>query len=244
MRRSVLILQFALIAANAQVKVPFVGCAVDGQIGPLPAPVGSPKRVALPPRTASQLAYYETIGGLGVLGPRGWYCLGIKGSSGDTLELSPKPFSGLEHEPGPAIHFTLLDPGASGNRIISRILYTYFPNDRRGPQFTRPDPDTPLAAYRIDPHPQDQLVHRPGNIVEYTTPPKHEGLGTFWAMKKDPNLPTRGLAMLVGPAPFAYHLSVRLPAELSHLATPIIRQVEMDRPTTGRAWQNSGRMGR
>jgi hypothetical protein len=38
------------------------------------APTGKAKSVLISPQFAHQLAYYESAQGIGVLGPRGWYC--------------------------------------------------------------------------------------------------------------------------------------------------------------------------
>ncbi|HUA18015.1 MAG TPA: hypothetical protein VMB25_04665, partial [Bryobacteraceae bacterium] len=54
-------------------RVPFVGCAADGQAGPVQAPKGHDREVRMGTRTAERLAYYKDTGP-GVLAPRGWHC--------------------------------------------------------------------------------------------------------------------------------------------------------------------------
>src|SRR5262245_60398919 len=71
------------------VTVPFVGCRSDGQVGPLEAPTGKSPSMTLAPETARRLAYYKSEYSFGVLAPRGWHCLDLYGSSGDTLYVSP-----------------------------------------------------------------------------------------------------------------------------------------------------------
>ena len=83
---------FSLAAGlGAQARVPFVGCASDGQVGPKPAPVGSAQWVGVDAQEARRLAYYKTELGPGVLAPRGWHCDGTYGSSGAYTVVVPKP---------------------------------------------------------------------------------------------------------------------------------------------------------
>ena len=46
-------------AALAAERIPFVGCASDGQLGPIAAPKGAPKAVDVDAALARQLAYYQ-----------------------------------------------------------------------------------------------------------------------------------------------------------------------------------------
>jgi hypothetical protein len=50
---------FAWQGAKASESVPFVGCASDGQLGPIAAPKGAAKTVGVDAATAAQLAYYQ-----------------------------------------------------------------------------------------------------------------------------------------------------------------------------------------
>jgi hypothetical protein len=74
-------------------QVPFVGCASDGQLGPVKAPEGNAKSVVVSLGAARRLAYYEAEDGIGVLAPRGWHCFGAYGSNGATLYIAPDPIS-------------------------------------------------------------------------------------------------------------------------------------------------------
>ena len=85
-----LCVQLSLPAAS-EVTVPFVGCRSEGQAGPLGAPKGTVTSVLIGGRTAQALAYYGSALDLGVLAPRGWYCVGIYGSGGDFLYVSSEP---------------------------------------------------------------------------------------------------------------------------------------------------------
>jgi hypothetical protein len=74
----------------AQRDVPFVGCRSEGQADPIDAPTGTNVPVPMSPEAAGKLAFYKGVIE-GVLAPRGWYCLGIYGSGGDALVVSPEP---------------------------------------------------------------------------------------------------------------------------------------------------------
>ncbi len=71
------------------VSIPFVGCGSDGQLGPVKAPQGQRKLVAISADLAQQLAYYKSEYGIGVVAPRGWHCFGTYGSNGSTLYVTP-----------------------------------------------------------------------------------------------------------------------------------------------------------
>src|SRR4051812_38890579 len=74
-------------------SVPFVGCPSDGQAGPQDAPKGADKTTTIDSATAERLAFYKAEFGPGVFGPRGWYCVGLEGSSGSTVYLTPAPLN-------------------------------------------------------------------------------------------------------------------------------------------------------
>jgi hypothetical protein len=74
------IASLAAFPVLAQSTVPFVGCPMDGQQGPIEAPV---RPLDIPPVSdgvAGRLAYYAS-GNIGVLAPRGWSCLGLLGQT-------------------------------------------------------------------------------------------------------------------------------------------------------------------
>jgi len=84
----------AINSKSAGLTVPFVGCESDGQVGPIKAPSGQSKTVAVSPGAVQRLAYYKAEEGVaGVLAPRGWHCFGTYGSNGGTLYVSPDPIS-------------------------------------------------------------------------------------------------------------------------------------------------------
>ncbi|HTP83160.1 MAG TPA: hypothetical protein VMQ11_09450, partial [Alphaproteobacteria bacterium] len=70
-------------AEESPIAVPFVGCPGDGQQGPM-EPQKSGSTPALPALEASRVAYYSFLD-VRVLAPKGWHCLGLIGSNGETL---------------------------------------------------------------------------------------------------------------------------------------------------------------
>jgi hypothetical protein len=89
------------------VRVPFVGCPSDGQLGPKPAPRDGDVAVRLKTVEAKMLAYFKSEVCGGVLAPRGWHGFGGDGTSGSSLKVAPHALETFEdlhaEEKGPAI---------------------------------------------------------------------------------------------------------------------------------------------
>lgn len=218
------------LRAQGGISVPFVGCRSDGQVGPIEAPTGISRAVSITAKAARGLSYYRSAQGVGVLGPRGWYCFGVYGSGGETLFVSPHPieaasvFSTDQRASGPAIdiHHRLGD--GSGRFSVADIIARVFPAYKR---FVTSIIEESGQTFTFGPYPQDRLTYKGKTIVEYRTPAEEEGLGTHsWLEKNDS--PIDGVAMLVGQAPDLLLLSVRLPLNLTGLTSAIVRQVELD----------------
>jgi hypothetical protein len=210
------------------VSVPFVGCKSDGQTGPLEEPKGSPVSVQLDAKAAKELAYYDAGLGVGVLGPRGWYCFGEYGSSGATLFVSPQPIGVTNVFPagftGPVIEVSHREGQGFGALEVAEVIARVFPEFKA---FANNVVQSFGAPISFGPYPEDRLVYRSKREVEYETPSQTEGLGTHVSLKKNDS-PIEGVAILVGPTPNLVLLSVRLPPSLSGLTSAIIRQVERD----------------
>lgn len=222
---ALLALAWAGAAPAAPGRVPFVGCASDGQQGPQAAP----RRATVPavPRAAaSQLAYYVS-GDLGVLAPRGWHCFGLYGSNGAILIVTPQRLGAREllrgatpslH--GPAIQISDSLGGTSGRFEVARVIALAFPAQM---DFARR-----VAAEGIGdplptgPYPSDRIVRLRPTVVGYRTPSGREGLGTASRLAPD-DRPIDGLAILdTSDDWYLRKVDVRLPAALAGLATPIL----------------------
>src|SRR5689334_17256314 len=57
---------------------------------PVPAPDVLSEVPVVPEIVAGDLAHYVAASGPGVLAPRGWHCLGLHGSNGNQLVVTPE----------------------------------------------------------------------------------------------------------------------------------------------------------
>jgi hypothetical protein len=215
------------------VSVPFVGCRSDGQAGPNEAPEGKSTPVALSPKEADGLAYYSdsSAPGTGVLAPRGWYCFGTYGSGGASLFVSSQPldaadifsqsWSGLR---GPAIELNWSNGGGSGMISVAPVVARVFPAYKWIALSYERGFDQKLTFGR---YPSDILSYKSDSVVEFTTPAKANGLGTQFSLKKNSS-PIHGVAILDRNTFDLVVLSVRLPSNLTRLASAIVRQLERD----------------
>jgi hypothetical protein len=194
------------------------------------APSGISMAVPITAKTAKELAYYSSAQGVGVLGPRGWYCFGVYGSGGEALFVSPQPidaanmFSADQRVSGPAIEIHHRLGAGSGRVSVAEIIARVFPAYKR---FVASIIEESDQTFSFGPYPQDRLTYKGKTIVEYRTPAEAEGLGTHSWLKRNDS-PIDGVAILIGPAPDLLLLSVRLPPDLMGLASAIVRQVELD----------------
>ncbi|HZZ40524.1 MAG TPA: hypothetical protein VFE06_15415 [Acidobacteriaceae bacterium] len=216
------------------VTVPFVGCRSDGQVGALKAPHGSPKSVRIPAAIAQQLAFYKAAYGVGVLAPRGWFCFGVYGSSGEALYVSPTPLSSAtvlstawKGFSGPAIQLSVDIGDTSGRFEVASIINRVFPGHKKFADDVITDGLQSRSYFPTGPYPKDKLIYKGADIVEYQTPAHTEGLGTRSRLQQNGD-PIRGVVILYGPDTDLIHLSQRLPANLTSLSATIVQQVERD----------------
>jgi hypothetical protein len=224
----------AAISTQREVFVPFVGCKSDGQAGPVDAPKGGKKAVAISAEAAEQLAYYEAEYGFGALAPRGWHCLEVYGSGGGSLLVSPEPidrarlfskhWSGI---PRSAVEVSVDDGRSSGIYRAAEVIARVFPAYRSIAVNAMRGFDPPANRLTFHPYPQDTLTYRSKSVVEYETPPQTEGLGTHSFLKKNKD-PIAGVAILAGQNPDLILLSVRLPSDQIALTRVIVDQIERE----------------
>lgn len=229
-----ILIAFAIYAAcnvlAQPVTVPFVGCESHGQIETIEAPQGKPKVVSAGITTPQRLAYYKAEYGLGVLAPRGWYCLGAVGSSGARLWVSPnvidaermfsRNWTGFT---GPVVEVSDIDGIGSGGYEVALVIARVFPAHR---SFLKGFLSDGLEL-PVGPYPGDKLRYKGRDIVEYVTPARSEGLGTQRNLRSSAN-PIAGVAIVTPPRMDLDLLSVRFPPDLAALAPAIIAQVESD----------------
>ena len=213
----------AAATAAGPARVPFVGCPSDGQLGPQPAPREG-RVPAQPARNAAQLAYYASRD-LGVLAPRGWHCLGLEGSNGSILIVTPEPhsFDDLQNGGGlrgPAVQLSVSFGATSGRfevaRVIARAFPAYMGFARRVAAEGIGDP---LPS---GPYPTDHMVRLRPTAVAYTTPADRRGLGTDSRLAPD-DRPIDGLVVLDPSGDMnLVKLDVRLAPADAGLANPIL----------------------
>ena len=141
-------------AKGSAVRVPFVGCKSDGQVGPQPAPMGSAKTAWLDTAASRMLAYYKSDSSSGVLAPRGWHGFGGYGTSGSNLTVVPRPMKSFDDLgadiTGPGIQVHSISAEMSGRFEVARVIARVFPTQRAFTESiikegSRPESDFPFG---------------------------------------------------------------------------------------------------
>lgn len=222
------------VSASRKARVPFVGCASDGQMGAVEAPSGKSRILPLRAGVAGQLAYYKAEHGVGVLAPRHWYCFGTYGSNGSTLYVSPEPINSANlfsttwaGFSGQAIQLSVLDGDTSGRLGVAKVIARVFPTRRSFVSKVVAEGIEPLASFPSGPYPDDRLTYKSNDVVEFETPGQKDGLGTASRLQKNED-PIRGVAILRGQAPDLVQAFIRLTGDPSHLSFLIVRQLERE----------------
>jgi hypothetical protein len=230
------------------VNVPAIGCAREGQVGPLPAPQ-HPKtvKVTIPGDTVGLLAVYfvdEAAANRGVLAPKGWNCFGIYGSSGSTLYVTPVLLSAsilrrpAELRDSPVVALNWASGETSGRFAVAETAARLFPRARPFVELIQREGIFDSTDWKFFSWPQDILTYLSDLTATYITPPATHGLGTR-LLNPSPDLPTSGLVELDGFAPNQFnlrHLAIRLPIADQHLSSAIIvatiTRQEFSKPTS------------
>ena len=215
------------------VRVPFVGCASDGQNGAEPPPNGAARLILIDANAAERLAYYEiAYEDQGVLAPLGWYCFGLHGSGGFDMFVAPQPMKYEDFASrsprrfaGPVIELNLITSAASGRIEAARIIARMFPAQKAFVQLIIRGGILP-SDIPFGPYPHDELVSQSDRLVEYQTPPHSEGLGTDSQFLQANGEPINGAAILQGHD--VTILNVRLQSNMSYLTPGIIHQFERE----------------
>jgi hypothetical protein len=198
------------------------------------APKGKSKVFSIGREKARRLAYYKAKEGVGVLAPRGWFCFGTYGSNGSSLYVGPQPMdadtlisSSWQGFAGPAVQMSVQSGGTSGRFGVARTIARVFPAHKAFVREVIAEGLEPASDFPFGPYPNDKLVYKNKEMVEYETPAHADGLGTASRLQKNGDA-IRGVAILVGEDPDLLSLSVRLPHEMDDLTPVIIQQVELE----------------
>jgi hypothetical protein len=135
--------------------------------------------------------------------------------------------TGPDGSDGPAIHVSYTFGGTSGRFAVAEIIARVFPAFRAFAINVMKEFDDRNNRYQFGPYPNDTLAYKGKALVEYQTPARDDGLGTYSWMKKS-SLPIEGAAMLVGDEHDLALLSIRLPIAMRELIPTVIRQFEID----------------
>ena len=235
-RAAAVVIALGALAASAPLAaatraVPFVGCPSDGQVGPLPSPASS-KVPRAPESQAARLAYYamgEGEVGLGILAPRGWHCVGLYGSDGKVLIVTPDKHSAEEFFAAskaglrsPAVEVRFSFGGTSGRYAVMNAIGRYFPGrrdylrqmEKEGLVFS-PLPTGPFVG--------DRIRARTPTRVRFTTPANRKGEGTDWRLAPGRE-PVEGILIILDgeDGPSLLGVNVRLPPSQRGLTETIL----------------------
>ncbi len=218
-------------------QVPFVGCASDGQVGPLAAPKGQSPRVSIPAAVTQQFAYYKAQYGPGVLAPRGWHCFAIYGSNGTILFINPNPIDSKaffsqdwKGFAGQAIQISIAEGGTSGRFEVAKVIARVFPAYKQFAQNVIAEGLEPASDFPSGPYASDKLTYRGKNIVEFETPANTAGMGTDSRLLPNAS-PIDGVAIITGTDTDLIQLSARVSVKDRDLIPLIVQQVESDAAT-------------
>ncbi len=219
---------------SSAILVPFVGCASDGQVGPLRAPEGKSKTVVIGSAAAQRLAYYEAEDGFGILAPRGWHCFSTYGSNGSSLFVSPEPIKSRDlfsddwkGFTGPAIQVSTVNGDTSGRFEVARTISRVFPAHKAFVDNVIAEKIEPASDFPKGPFPNDKLTYHGNECVDYWTPANAEGLGTASRLQKNDE-PISGVAILAGEETNLVQAAIRLPKDTVELAPAIVQQLRQD----------------
>jgi hypothetical protein len=184
-------------------EVPFVACDADGQGGFVSGPKRRPNLPPMADWATRYLAYYGSTA-LTVLAPKGWYCVGLYGSNGDTLIVTPeerKPSEFLSDKAvamdGPAITVSRSYASTSGRFHVARVVARLFPDTMKDyvqqviDEGIEPAGDFPFGAYS-----GDKLARRNPSEADFETPANNDGMGTQSLMIKGAD-PISGTVLLL-----------------------------------------------
>jgi hypothetical protein len=176
------------------------------------------------------------MGEIGILAPRGWHCLGLSGSNGSFLVVTPERHRAQEYFNegpvairGPAVQSSLSYGGTSGRYAVAKTIARYFPAWKDFVQQVI-EMDRSIGALPIEPLPtrpykSDVIKRRTANYLRFTTPAGKNGEGTNSRLL--PGVwPIEGFRKVVGPAgePDLIGTEVRLPQTQANLIETILSE--------------------
>lgn len=175
---------------------------------------------------APRLAYYEAATARGVLAPRGWFCFGVYGSGGSSIFVTPEPIKSAFSSRflGELVQLEHTDGETSGRFFVAQVIARVFPSERAFVDSVIETFDFFASEVTFSPYPGDKLTYRSDRVLEYSTAPDTQGLGTSdWIPPNKDSI--EGLAILEGDTPNLLMLRMRLRPELKALESQIMADV-------------------
>ena len=124
----------------------------------------------------------------------------------------------------PAVYISSLHAGTAGRfpvAIIAARLFSQVAHDFIAR--IKAEDIEPANSFDVNPFPTDQLNYLSERVVEFTTPPGEDGIGTTDTLRASA-LPIQGVVRLnlEAETDSLQEIVLRLPAELSKVASPIL----------------------
>ena len=211
------------LSSTASADQAVVACPSDGMLGPVAAPA-APTR---PGKAPAGLALYVSRD-FSVLAPRGWHCVGLYGSSGSFLIVTPEPhdakdFSDRETRvSGPVVVARRISADTSGRFEAASSDAQVFPAASRFVAKVKRDWPDFAGDVRSAPYPSDRIRRASATTVAFFTPSAaREGIGLVYPLIAG-ELPIKGVVMLLPKENMdVAELVVRLPGAVEGLERPI-----------------------
>ncbi len=211
--------------APAVRAVNFVSCDSDGQTGPQSGPASIEEAPHAPVIADAALAYYAS-NDLGVLAPLNWHCVGLYGSNGAILIVTPELHTVGEFlnadTPlfGPAVQLTFRYAGSSGRVDVARVVARLFPARKDFVDRVVASGSATRNDFPSGPFPRDVLTRPNDREADFETPANYNGMGTLSKLVKNAS-PITGAAILSSDNDLLL-VDIRLPDDLRGLAPAII----------------------
>ncbi|HEX3373875.1 MAG TPA: hypothetical protein VHS13_06665 [Edaphobacter sp.] len=123
---------------------------------------------------------------------------------------------------GPAVELSVRIGDTSGRFEVARVAARIFPAHRDYVKSVMSEHLDSASDYHFGPFPADKLIYKRHDLVEFTTPPHSDGLGTMSALRPG-SQSIHGLAALDVPGDMSLErLVVRLPSALQGLTQTLI----------------------
>ena len=207
--------------------MPFVGCHEMDEGRYREAPPDRDLTVNVDSATAMLIAYYTPQSGPGVFAPRGWHCLGRRGTARNSLAVSPTPIDSAKFDlgfTGPAVEIEEWNGGTSGRFEVAILSSQLFPAMAKSfIDRVRSESVTPDSEFGRGPYINDSVSYPSPAVAEVITPGHTVGFGTEGDFVPT-EAPIRAVAVLDTSAELGtlQVFRVRLTRAMTHLEAALV----------------------